>query len=163
GINILTGQQHAFDWRGLAAAAIVAPLSKAIGSAFPANPIAGGFVSRFAGGIASGAIKAALGGKVDFEHVAADAFGNALGNAITDSLANAAQPTQALGKAQQDAEQPETVPLPQPKPYIGVAPGYVEQQPEPTAEGIGKSPAAPGNPDAAPLEGPDGPVDPDAL
>src|SRR5262249_13083463 len=91
GINILTGQQHAFDWRGLAAAAIVAPLSKAIGSAFPANPIAGGFVSRFAGGIASGAIKAALGGKVDFEHVAADAFGNALGNAITDSLANAAQ------------------------------------------------------------------------
>ncbi|HKB12613.1 MAG TPA: LysM peptidoglycan-binding domain-containing protein, partial [Vicinamibacterales bacterium] len=99
GINILTGQQHAFDWRGLAAAAIVAPLSKAIGSAFPG--IGAGFVSRFVGGIANGAIKAALGGKVDFVHVAADAFGNALGNAITDSLAQSGQQAQALGKAQQ--------------------------------------------------------------
>src|SRR5262249_15525737 len=130
GINILTGQQQAFDWRGIAAAAIVAPLSKSISSAFGNdNSIAGGFVSRFAGGIASGASKAALGGKVDFAHVAADACGTALGNAITDSLGNSALQAQALAKAQQEAEEKEgeaaeetkeaePVPLPRPRPAM---------------------------------------------
>src|SRR5262249_4102708 len=46
GINILTGQQHGFDWRGIAAAAIVAPLSQEIGSAFGKGNLIGGFASR---------------------------------------------------------------------------------------------------------------------
>jgi YD repeat-containing protein len=93
GINIVTGQQEKFDWRGVAAAAISAPIASAVGGAAgKAFEGMGSLVSQTASGIASGLVRSAIsrmvygGGRIDIAKIATDAFGNALGNAMTQAF-----------------------------------------------------------------------------
>lgn len=94
GINIIVGRQESFDWKSLAVAAITAPLAKmasdklggGIDKAFnpDTNKFANDFARNMVGGVVRGAVSMAVydSGKYDWANVAADAFGNALGNAV---------------------------------------------------------------------------------
>jgi hypothetical protein len=103
GVNILVGEQKKFDWRGVAAGAVGSAISYSIDTAINGevnakgervggmdwakeNPATGQFVSRAVGGFASGVARSVIrGGKIDFANIAADAFGNAIGQAIVDA------------------------------------------------------------------------------
>jgi len=82
GVSIVTGLQHGFDWRGVAAATAGGAAS------FGANGIAedlklDNIFTRTATGIASGTATAiARGGKIDFVQIFTDSFGNALANSL---------------------------------------------------------------------------------
>ncbi len=102
GLNIVVGRQDRFDWRGVAAAAIAAPfaagaLNSISGAAeFDGTRIPGvgniDFGSRFTGGLAGGTAAAIVrmavygGGKMNFSAMAADAFGNSIGNSIVGAM-----------------------------------------------------------------------------
>ena len=109
GVNILAGRQNKFDWKGVAAAAIAAPVAAGFsnvvsGSAdFNGDGIKGvdpnkiDFAPRFAGNLAGGVAATVVrqvvygGGKMNFAAVAADAFGNAVAQAMTTAASEAAQ------------------------------------------------------------------------
>jgi len=109
GVNILTGQQKQFSWSGLAISALGAAASYGIDKAFGVTPTqeVGQFKSfsssldgknfewgNFARSVGSELTKSAArqaitiavnkSGKMNWEQVAADGFGNAIGNAIVD-------------------------------------------------------------------------------
>lgn len=116
GINVVTGQQQKFDWKGVAAAAIAAPVAAGISNVVSgtaefdgqrlagvnyADPQALSFGQRLSSGLAAGvsatAVRQAVygGGRMNFSQVAADAFGNALGQALMPSAGTGAQPVSA--------------------------------------------------------------------
>lgn len=90
GVRIVTGQQDGFDFKGVAATAISAPISDAIGNSLKGDNYVRGddflkdFTINFAQGAASEIVRVAVngGGKFQLANVAGDAFGNALGYSI---------------------------------------------------------------------------------
>jgi hypothetical protein len=116
GIGVATGLQESFSWRAVAASAVGAGIGQAVGGALnnnasalgPVQPafsslgnVGGTFARGLVSGLAAGAaanVVMSKGGKIDLTRVAADAFGNALGNSIVGQLS---QPSQQAGKAPQ--------------------------------------------------------------
>lgn len=94
GIGVATGLQDQFSWTGVAAAAVGAGVGAAVGGQI-GKGIAGAIGNDFGAklvtgtiaGIASGVTVAVLrGGRVSISQIAADAFGNALGNSIVGNM-----------------------------------------------------------------------------
>jgi len=94
GIAVTVGLQKEFSWRGVAASAAGAAVGQAINdSALGAtiqneigNKVAAKIVTGTLAGLASGATVALMrGGKVRMQQVAADAFGNALGQGLVEA------------------------------------------------------------------------------
>jgi hypothetical protein len=101
GIGTAIGLQRSFNWKGVAAAGVGAAVGRAMGDALnqnlppgmmgPTQPafwslgeagaILRGSIAGFAGGVAAAGVK---GGKVVVQQVAADAFGNALGQSLAE-------------------------------------------------------------------------------
>jgi len=99
-VGILLGQQQKFSWASIAGAAVGAAVTEALSPALnangtpvdPASAPMQSFAANFVGSMSGGLVRAALsGGKIDFASIAADAFGNALGNAIVSSIVEAEQ------------------------------------------------------------------------
>ncbi|RIX79080.1 putative adhesin [Acidovorax cavernicola] len=93
GISVATGLQNSFSWRGVAASAVGAgvggAVSAAVGPVFGTAPL-GELATRAVSGLAAGLTTAAMrGGRVSVTQVAADAFGNALGGALTSANSSA--------------------------------------------------------------------------
>lgn len=85
GISVATGLQSSFNWRDVAISAVAAPVAAAAGAG--ANKLIGwDFATKFVSGVAGSSVRRAFGGKVDTASILADAFGNALGNSMVDSL-----------------------------------------------------------------------------
>lgn len=92
GVNIALGLQDSFNWAAVASAAVAAPLARHAGGKV------GGAVGRlgerageFAGTFTSSAINQLVyasfsGGQINYAQLAADAFGNALGNSIVEGM-----------------------------------------------------------------------------
>jgi LysM repeat protein len=104
GIAVVTGLQEKFSWRAVAASAIGAAAAhgfsqSAVGKAIlgaDMNPVIKGIAYRTVSGIVSGVSRqVVMGGKMQFASIAADAFGNALGNAVVGSMQP--RPTQGVG------------------------------------------------------------------
>jgi len=105
GINIVTGQQEKFDWRGVVAAAISAPFTSGIGRDV-GNATNSKIMARIAAGVVREGISAAVhgGGRINFVQLAADAFGNVIGNDMVAQLNGAGtQQTPVLANAYDDA------------------------------------------------------------
>jgi len=86
GIGVVTGLQEQFSWRAVAASGIGAGAGDAVGDAVR-SAIGEGLISRFASGFAGGLAAAAVGGgRVSVQQVATDAFGNALGESLTERM-----------------------------------------------------------------------------
>jgi YD repeat-containing protein len=92
-VGVATGLQDSFNWRGVAASAIGSAIGQGVSSAMDAEfgRASGDFMERVArgtvSGIAAGAAAAiARGGRVVVQQVAADAFGNALGQGLVDEM-----------------------------------------------------------------------------
>jgi YD repeat-containing protein len=109
GVMVATGLQDRFNWRGVAASAAGAAVGSAVGSEFGLNDpnIAGqmGFGEKLLKSsltsLAAGTATAVLrGGRLSVQQVAIDAFGNALGNSIADSIGGGNQQTEELVAAQ---------------------------------------------------------------
>jgi hypothetical protein len=96
GVGKALKMQDHFDWRSLAVAAITAPIAQAVGKGvddlFGVQGNAFNFGSRLTGNFVNGVIaqevriKVYHQGKMDYESIAADAFGNALGSAIMEKM-----------------------------------------------------------------------------
>jgi hypothetical protein len=102
GVSIAAGQQEKFDWKAVAVAAIAAPISASAGRTIGGTSnssqynnqgfTANGFGPDLANGVARGAVTQGVRmlvdgrGKMDWTKIAADAFGNALGNGIAAEL-----------------------------------------------------------------------------
>lgn len=109
GVEVATGLQKSFNWVGVAAAAAGAGVSTAVGEALNLNSIGtqgisveGVFkqtLSGFAGGVTSSLIQ---GGRINVGQIAADAFGNALGNGIAAEIKAPSRQEREL-QAQEDA------------------------------------------------------------
>ncbi|AOJ64589.1 hypothetical protein WJ32_18595 (plasmid) [Burkholderia ubonensis] len=94
GVDLLVGQQHRFDWAGVAAAAISAPLQSAAGALMPGGGEQASAFSRLATQTATNATTGLVsqeleilehhGGRLNADSIAADAFGNALGQSVVD-------------------------------------------------------------------------------
>jgi YD repeat-containing protein len=83
GINIATGLQHGFDWRAVATSSAGAGVGAQVdGTKLPFGGFGNAVASRFAGGMTTSLLS---GGKVDVAMVAADAFGNVLGNSLAEN------------------------------------------------------------------------------
>ncbi|MEO8300101.1 MAG: hypothetical protein ABI574_20100, partial [Burkholderiales bacterium] len=110
GVMVATGMQSQFNWKAVAASAAGAAAGQAVGGALGPNvpgdgigPVlpgafgdtAGGVLAaRVTSGLAAGiTVSLARGGRVAMQQVAADSFGNAIGQSIVDSM----QPTQGMG------------------------------------------------------------------
>ena len=96
GIGVATGLQDSFDWRGVAAAGIGAGVGYGVGGMLgnslgtdTLGQVAKSTITGFAAGIASAA---ARGGRVNITQVATDAFGNALGESLKDSIVAGSRP-----------------------------------------------------------------------
>jgi YD repeat-containing protein len=91
GIAVATGLQSSFSWRDVAISAVAAPVA-AFASAQAGRALSGAtagvadFGQRVAGSIAGSVVRRQFGGKVDAATIIADAFGNALGDAIVDKM-----------------------------------------------------------------------------
>jgi YD repeat-containing protein len=91
GASMAFGLQKKFNWREVASSAVAGGVSSAVtdavGDKFGSSAlgtIATRTLSGFAGGVASAFVS---GGKIDYRSIAADSFGNALGNAFADTFA----------------------------------------------------------------------------
>jgi YD repeat-containing protein len=92
GIAVATGLQSSFSWRNVAISSIAAPVARGFGMAAQSIlPAAGAFGARFASNIGGALVRRAFGSEEDSASIFANAFGDALGNSIVDSL----QPTPA--------------------------------------------------------------------
>ena len=108
GVSLATGLQDSFSWRGVAASAAGAAMGaqtnkylssdNAFGGLFEGNDISRATAVGFAAGMTTAV---ARGGKIDVVRIAADAFGNALGN----SLAASARPSSSAATFEQDMDQ----------------------------------------------------------
>jgi hypothetical protein len=111
GVAVATGLQDKFNWRSVAASAIAAPAAQYIGGQL-SGPLAksldlGAFGSKVTDGMVRGVVGQGVRmlvtrqGKMDYASIAADAFGNAIG----ESLASQSEPTvPAPVSAQERAE-----------------------------------------------------------
>jgi YD repeat-containing protein len=108
GIGVAVGAQEHFSWKGVAAAAVGAGVGQAVNTTLLGDQLANGnwkmdttfadalgkgtaakFASGLLAGLASGAtVQAMRGGKVNMQQVAADAFGNALGQGLVDAMSS---------------------------------------------------------------------------
>jgi len=81
GVNMLTGQQKKFSWVSVAAGAVAGAVG---GGMQKMGLTGGGFIGDFGRRAVTGAAYQVVAnqGKIDWTAVAADAFGNALGNAV---------------------------------------------------------------------------------
>lgn len=107
GIGVATGLQKSFNWVGVAAAAASAGIGREMDEALGVTAI--GFDATSAEGFAKNALSGAVsgiassvvrGGKVDVVDIAADAFGNALGDSIAQQLRQSSEKTTPLTFAQ---------------------------------------------------------------
>ncbi|RKP48432.1 LysM peptidoglycan-binding domain-containing protein [Trinickia fusca] len=112
GIEVATGLQHSFNWVGVAAAAAGAAVGGEVadglkGSAFVnALGSAGSTVSQTLQGIASGTtVSLVQGGRVNLEQVAADSFGNALGQDLVDHMKTVGQQEEILANNASEVQQ----------------------------------------------------------
>jgi YD repeat-containing protein len=94
GVMVATGLQKSFNWASVAASAVAAPLAKELGGEVTKDltsvlgPTAG-MVGQYAQGLFSGSLtRVASNGRVDFGQVAADAFGNVLGQSFVQGGPN---------------------------------------------------------------------------
>lgn len=94
GVSVALGLQDRFNWRGVAASGVGAAVGHVVGDALgmhakdfaTATPFSEQVAKRFVAGFAAGSAAAVVrGGKVVVQQVAADAFGNALGNSLADA------------------------------------------------------------------------------
>ncbi|WP_440534032.1 Ig-like domain repeat protein [Variovorax sp. YR566] len=108
GIAVATGLQSSFSWRSVAASAVGAGVGQAVGpvigdafgKAFGDNA-GSAFAARLTTGLIAGSAAAAMrGGKVAYQQVAIDAFGNALGDSIAAANGQSSR-VPALGSAAQ--------------------------------------------------------------
>lgn len=87
GVGSVLGLQESFSWRSVAATAVGSGVGYATNAAI-GNSLDNGFnglARNTVSGIAAGAASQKVSnGKIDFVRVAADAFGNALGNSLAD-------------------------------------------------------------------------------
>jgi hypothetical protein len=109
GIGVVTGLQKSFSWQSVATAAIMAPISRALGQptklGLPGEVSVGAqrafengiasFSTDIAGSAISVGLRAAMGEEISTEQALADAFGNALGNSIVDGIQTAGVRRQA--------------------------------------------------------------------
>lgn len=88
GIAVATNLQEKFEWRSVAAAGIGAGIGQQVGAMDMGSDKIGMFTKRALAGLAGGVTTAALsGGRVSYARIALDAFGNALGSSLADTLA----------------------------------------------------------------------------
>lgn len=94
GVNIALGLQEKFNWKAVAAAAVAAPVASrlgdkvgsAVGKALKSDFV-GNVVGNFTQGLTNQVAYASFtGGKINYTQIAADSFGNALGNSIIAEL-----------------------------------------------------------------------------
>lgn len=112
GLGVLAGAQDSFDWKSVAVSAIAAPIARAAGgrvkqALLPAGERFAEVGGSVAGTFGAGAVRQLVyGGKADFTSIAADAFGNALGDAIVDTQSGRGKSQQlgALSRAQEEVE-----------------------------------------------------------
>ncbi|WP_426303944.1 LysM peptidoglycan-binding domain-containing protein [Acidovorax facilis] len=85
GIGVATGLQKSFDWKSVAGAAVGAGVGWGVGQALgsDANTLAGASLRSFAAGAATALVR---GGKISIAQVAVDAFGQAMGDGLGDTL-----------------------------------------------------------------------------
>jgi YD repeat-containing protein len=91
GVAIALGMQDKFNWRSVAATAIATPIATAIGGAVNeaiGKNVYGDFARRFVGGAVSQTIRSEFvsGGRVDYEQIAADSFGNLAADSLVDQM-----------------------------------------------------------------------------
>jgi hypothetical protein len=94
GVNIAIGVQEKFSWKQVAASAVAAPAANWAGNKVSTsvfNSTGSKFVTQLTTGLATGTINqvayaAFTGGRVDYTRIVADAFGNAIGNSISDRI-----------------------------------------------------------------------------
>ncbi|MGE4240202.1 LysM peptidoglycan-binding domain-containing protein [Ramlibacter sp.] len=103
GIAVATGMQDHFSWRSVSASAIGAGIGAAVAPVLGkvyGDSTFGQFGARFTTGLVAGAAAAAArGGRVSSQQVAIDAFGNALGSSLADSMGGAGATQQAQGES----------------------------------------------------------------
>jgi YD repeat-containing protein len=107
GLNLLTGNQQAFNWEQVAANAIAQGVAAQAVANLPANDsVSRTLLSSITRGAVSSAFNA--GGRFNFANVAADAFGNVLANSQAfASFGNASQQTEKLDQEVYEASAPE--------------------------------------------------------
>jgi len=96
GVNILVGKQQNFSWRSLAVAAVASPINYSIAQGI-GNVIGDRFAADLVTGFVNGAVNNQLqrivynGGKMDWQNIATNAFGTAIGNAIVGHMKDSEQ------------------------------------------------------------------------
>ena len=100
GIGVATGLQDKFSWTNVAAAGVGAGVGQFVNGQLAANNLFQGqdFGSSLARGAISGlaagtAVALLHGGKINITQIATDAFGNALGNSLVESMSTPPQAT----------------------------------------------------------------------
>lgn len=84
GLAVATGVQSSFSWRNVAISAVAAPIAAKVASFTPAS--LGDFGQNFVAGVAGSYVRKAFGGKIDTASILADAFGNAIGNSLVETV-----------------------------------------------------------------------------
>jgi YD repeat-containing protein len=112
GIGIVTGLQSGFDWRGVAAAGVGAAAGQAMSDSMGLGAGAAAkmglgerLLKSSLAGFAAGATTAVMrGGRINVTQIATDAFGNALGSSLANSLSRPSLPSsmKSLPQAQQE-------------------------------------------------------------
>lgn len=104
GIAVAIGLQDHFSWSSVAASAVGAGVGAAVSNGLGSSLGNSGFgqfatraISGFAGGVTTAALR---GGRVNVTQVAADAFGNALGQSIAESSGQATGASSSTGEDQ---------------------------------------------------------------
>jgi YD repeat-containing protein len=107
GVSMAFGLQQKFSWREVAASAAGGAVGAVVGSSLSGKfgtSAPAGIATRTLTGFASGVTQAVVrGGKIDYVNIAADAFGNALGNAVVEEIARG-QPLIAEPEPEQSPE-----------------------------------------------------------
>ncbi|PTT84671.1 hypothetical protein DBR42_14860 [Pelomonas sp. HMWF004] len=105
GVAVMTGLQDKFSWRSVAASAIAAPAAQAVSgalnstlnSAFGASTLLQKTADGIVRGIVSQSVRMLVTrqGKMDYASIAADAFGNAIGESLAEPIYKTLQDTSA--------------------------------------------------------------------
>jgi hypothetical protein len=101
-LSVATGLQDSFSWKAVAVSGLVAPISQYAGAKAGEWAAAQGFgnwgqqmASSLASGVSGGLIRAATynHGRIDWSAIAADSFGNAIGNSVVEGMRPESQGT----------------------------------------------------------------------
>ncbi|MCG2593198.1 LysM peptidoglycan-binding domain-containing protein [Ramlibacter sp. XY19] len=136
GISVAVGLQQRFDWRGVAASAVGTATGRAMESALEMDSPAfkdaelGNQLGKrlLAGLVAGGAAAAARGGRVTVQQVAVDAFGNALGESITEAMRDSATRVAGSEKNGVSSRPPSLIDLEE----LSLVAGPMQSRPSPT-------------------------------